>query len=80
MGTPVVTDALGGSWDWSEAGVIRVPVGHSKQWSEAIDRLLSDSTVRQRLGQAGRRAVSARFSRSHFVDHWQRMLGGPESL
>ena len=80
MGTPVVTDAMGGSGDWSGEGVIRVDWGDLGQWSRAIEQVQCNAQLHVEWGEAGQRAVHAKFSRAEFVGRWQRLLGGLHSM
>lgn len=59
VGRPVVATRVGGLIDLvvnGETGLL-VPPGDPKALREAIERLLVDSTLRVRMGQAGRRKV-----------------------
>lgn len=65
-GTPVVAfEGAGGAPEalgihGSEAGVV-VPFGDASEMGDAIDRLLGDPALRERLGGAGRKVMCTRF-------------------
>ena len=65
-GLPVVTFAAGGSLevfaDGEGDGALLVPPGDADALVEAVSELLQDPARRQRLGDAGRRAFTRRFS------------------
>lgn len=63
-GIPVVATAVGGTPEAvrdGETGYL-VPAGHVAQLAQRIQDLLADSTLRQRIGQAGREFVLQEFS------------------
>jgi glycosyltransferase involved in cell wall biosynthesis len=64
-GRPVVASAVGGLLDLvadGETGIL-VPPGDVLALRSALRRLLDDPDLRRRLGEAGRRRISERFSR-----------------
>jgi len=63
-GRPVVATAVGGLADAVEDGVtgLLVPPGDPAALRAAVERLLADEELRQRLGAAARAAASERFS------------------
>jgi starch synthase len=63
-GKPVVATAVGGLKELVDHGRtgLLVEAGDSAALRAAIDRLLGDSALRRRLGEAGRADVAARFS------------------
>lgn len=68
-GKPVVAARAGGVPETVIEGVAGLMVGYgdSEAISGALIRLLQDREMRERLGEAGRRAVSAKFTFSIFV-------------
>ena len=64
MGKPVVASKVGGIPEAVEDGVtgILVPPAHSRMLAEALVLLLKDSTLRQSMGEAGRKRVERFFS------------------
>jgi glycosyltransferase involved in cell wall biosynthesis len=62
--TPVIVAESGGSSEWSGAGCIRVPAGDVSAMAEAIASLDQCPDEAIRLGQEGREAVTAGFSRA----------------
>jgi glycogen synthase len=63
-GRPVVASAVGGLLDLvvdGETGLL-VPPGDVRALRAALERLLGDADLRERMGAAGRRRVSERFS------------------
>jgi glycosyltransferase involved in cell wall biosynthesis len=63
-GRPAVASSTGGIGDWLEDGVsgLSVPPGDSRRLAQALNELLSDPQRQRQMGEAGRRAVAARFS------------------
>ena len=64
MGKPAVASRVGGIPDAVEDGVtgILVPPANSRQLAEALVALLENSTLRQSMGEAGRKRVETFFS------------------
>lgn len=69
-GRPVVASATGGIKDWLEDGVngLLVRPGDVNDLARALEELLSDPARQERMGQAGRELVSARFSAQAHID------------
>ena len=63
-GRPAIASATGGIPDWLEDGVngLCVRPGHAGDLARALNELLSDASLGQAMGAAGRRSVSARFN------------------
>ena len=54
--------------------VLRVPVGATRELSEALAKLISDSPIRLRLGRAVRQAAEQNFSLQHYVSQIEKIL------
>jgi glycosyltransferase involved in cell wall biosynthesis len=63
-GTPVVVTDSGGTGEWSDAGVIRVPPGDTIAMAAAIRRLADDPQLAVSLGRQGQEMVARRFARA----------------
>jgi glycosyltransferase involved in cell wall biosynthesis len=63
-GRPVVGTAMGGSSEWLKAGVtgLVVPTRDPAELAKAVNRLVGDAELSDRLGRAGRKLVEERFS------------------
>lgn len=69
----VVTDATGcGEGTLHEVTGLRVPVGDSAALADALERLLRDPDLRQRMGAAGRRHVEERYDCRALWPHYVR--------
>jgi glycosyltransferase involved in cell wall biosynthesis len=83
-GVPVVTTTATGAIDSIVDGVtgVLVPVGDSKALTKAIDGLLADSALRQRMGRAGRAHTEREFRQELVWDalirHYQTLLSAAE--
>lgn len=75
---PLVAIRGGGSAELFEDGVeaLGIPPGDPDAMAAAIDRLILDPALRQRLAQAGRRAAEARFDREAWLDPWTNLYEG----
>jgi glycosyltransferase involved in cell wall biosynthesis len=63
-GRPAVASATGGIGDWLQDGVsgLMVPAGDASALAAALKELLADPERQRAMGEAGRKAVAARFS------------------
>lgn len=83
-GVPVVTTTATGAIDSIVDGVtgVLVPVGESNALKNAIDGLLADSALRQRVGRAGRAHTEQEFRQELVWDalirHYQMLLSAAE--
>jgi glycosyltransferase involved in cell wall biosynthesis len=77
-GRPAVASSTGGIEDWLEDGVsgLTVPPGDAGRLAQALNELLADPERQRQMGEAGRRAVAARFSTAH---HLAAILAGYRS-
>ena len=68
-GRPVVASDTGGVRDWLTEGIdgLAVAPGDVAALAGALDRLLGDEALCERMGAAGRAGVGERFERSHHV-------------
>ncbi len=68
-GRPVVASDTGGVRDWLTEGIdgLAVPPGDVAALAGALERLLGDGALCERMGVAGRQAVGERFESSHHV-------------
>jgi glycosyltransferase involved in cell wall biosynthesis len=79
-GVPVVTTTATGAIESVVNGVtgVLVPVGDSKALTKAIDELLAEPTLRQRMGEAGRARTEREFRQDVIWDalirHYQALL------
>ena len=72
-GLPVVATATGGTPDVvvkGETGLL-VPAGDASALARAIETLLADAALRERMGRAGQRRVAERFSVKRMVERTQ---------
>ena len=61
-GVPVVASAVGVNRTIIEEGVTGSLASTEEEWVDKLKQLLLDAALRQRLGQAGREAIEARYS------------------
>jgi glycosyltransferase involved in cell wall biosynthesis len=61
-GVPVVASAVGVNREIIQDGVNGFLASTEDEWVEKLGRLLADSNLRRRLGDAGRRTIEARYS------------------
>jgi glycosyltransferase involved in cell wall biosynthesis len=59
---PVVAAAVGVNREIIEDGVNGFLASSDQEWVDKIERLLGDSGLRRRLGDAGRKTIEARYS------------------
>jgi glycosyltransferase involved in cell wall biosynthesis len=69
LGKPVVATRVGGIVDVVDEGIngMLVPPGDVGALAEAISRLLLDESLRQKMGEAAKEKIDARFSASNMV-------------
>ena len=74
LGRPVVTTRVGGLAELVEDGVsgLLVPRGDAAALAAAIARLMNDSPLRERLGQAACQPIRARFAPAIVAEQWER--------
>ena len=68
-GTPIVTTGAGSSPEVVGPGGHIVPPRDPVALAEAINRLLADANLRQRLGESGREWVLSRFDRGRMIQN-----------
>ena len=61
-GVPVVAAAVGVNTEIIQDGINGFLASTAREWEEKIGRLLSDASLRSRLGAAGRRTIEERYS------------------
>ena len=61
-GVPVIASRVGMNTEVIRSGENGLLVGNTEEWVEALDRLLSDASLREALGGAGRRTVEADYT------------------
>jgi glycosyltransferase involved in cell wall biosynthesis len=74
-GLPCVASDIGGNQDLlghEDAGLL-VPGGSPERWTEALTKLLSDASLRERLGAAARRRVENEFALERIVPRYVRL-------
>jgi glycosyltransferase involved in cell wall biosynthesis len=59
---PVVAAAVGVNTEIIQDGINGFLASTAREWEEKIGRLLSDASLRSRLGAAGRRTIEERYS------------------
>ncbi len=70
-GLPVVATAVGGNVEvLSYGGGLLVPAGAPQPLRRALDRLVADPDLRDRLGMQARRTVEQHYSLEHMVQAW----------
>lgn len=76
-GRPIIATRCGGPEEIVDDGVsgLLVPVGDVQAMGAALLRLSKGRTLRDSMGQAGRRIVHERFSERRFVEGWHQILG-----
>jgi glycosyltransferase involved in cell wall biosynthesis len=61
-GLPVIASPVGVNRDIVEHGVNGFLASTEQEWRSAIEQLLSDASLRERMGKAGRTKVEAHYS------------------
>jgi len=61
-GVPVIASAVGVNQTIIEDGVNGILVHNPNDWAEALERLLTDQDLREKLGRAGRQRVESGYS------------------
>lgn len=74
--TPVIATTVGGMGEWLENEVtgLAVPSNDPTALAGAIERLLTDPALRQRLGETGRERYFARFTPERHTDELYKLL------
>ena len=75
-GVPVVAARVGMNCEIIEEGANGLLAASDSEWVAALSRLLDDSSLRQRLGQAGRETVEARYSLAVNAPKFVRVING----
>jgi len=75
-GTPVVAYRVGGVPDLVEHGVngLLVDAGDEAAFADAVERLIEDRALRERLSVGAARTFSARLSEQAYTDAWRDVL------
>lgn len=75
-GAPVVASTVGGIGEWleHEHTGLAIPPGSPIQLANAMNRLMGDAALRERLGSAAREGHRARFLPEHHVDRLRDLL------
>jgi glycosyltransferase involved in cell wall biosynthesis len=75
---PVVAFKVGGIPDWCDDGKtgFTVPEQDTKAFAAALERLLNDFNLAQKMGQNGLREVKSRFSFEDSLDKVEAFLRG----
>ncbi|MFY0580625.1 glycosyltransferase family 4 protein [Cystobacter fuscus] len=75
-GTPVIGSLIGGIGEWllPERTGLGVPSGNPAALAAAIDRMLGDKALREKMGQEGARLHRERFLPEHHVASLHRLL------
>jgi alpha-maltose-1-phosphate synthase len=74
---PVVASAVGGILEVVEDGRtgLLIPPGRPDALAEALNRVLADSTLARRMGEAGRRRVEGQFSWASIAERTEQVYG-----
>ncbi|HET8578796.1 MAG TPA: glycosyltransferase [Methylomirabilota bacterium] len=75
LGRPVLASNIEGNRSLVEDGVTGFLFGSPEEFADKCDRLLGDPALRERLGEAGRERVNARFSPAHELDGYLAVYG-----
>ncbi len=67
-GVPFVASPVGGAAEIGESGVTHLHATSLDEWRECLHRLLTDSALRQRMGQAGRAHALAGYTVERAAD------------
>jgi glycosyltransferase involved in cell wall biosynthesis len=73
-GLPVVANPVGVQADFVRDGITGFQAATSTEWVEATRRLAADASLRQRLGEAGRRQVEEQYSVAAGAERWLKVL------
>lgn len=73
-GVPVVAARVGVNCEIVEDGVNGLLAGDEEEWTDRLERLLTDAGLRARLGAAGRRTIEERYSLRVAAARWARVL------
>jgi glycosyltransferase involved in cell wall biosynthesis len=73
-GVPVVASPMGMSADLIQHDVNGLLASTPEEWELALDRLLSDETLRARLGEAGRKTVEEQYTYPVQARRWAHFL------
>jgi len=68
VGVPFVATPVGGSVDIGEAGVTHLFASTNDEWYRSLQRLMSDVTLRQNMGTAGRAEAIAHYGLAEQAD------------
>lgn len=76
-GTAAIVSDAGGLSEQVEDGVTgyRVPAGDVRAWADVLARVLSDRTLCERLGAAGRQRALAHFTEDRVLDQFLALYG-----
>jgi len=74
VGAPCVVSGVGVTRDIVSDGENGLLASNTREWSEKLSRLLSDTALRQRLGDAGRRTIIERYSLAVNAPRLQRVI------
>ena len=74
-GVPVVVSDRGMNHDILGMREVGLGVRSPQDWTDALETLMGDESLRQRMGREGRDLAVERFSVSVVVDQWRQVLG-----
>lgn len=75
-GVPVIASPVGVNCEIVEHGVNGFLASTPQEWRAAIERLLGDAALRQRMGQAGRTRVEQRYSIQQIGPRMAQLISG----
>ena len=74
MGIPTVCSPIGVNCEIIQDGVNGYLADSDHEWYEKLSRLVADSTLRARIGAAGRKTVEERYSKKAVAPAYYRIL------
>jgi Glycosyl transferases group 1 len=76
VGVPVVASPVGINSDIVEHGVNGFLAGSDEEWESRLAELISDKSLREKMGAAGRKTVVEKFSLKDYLERYVSLLEG----